>query len=638
MQQSSPELTRGPRSGGAGVVVLVLAVILVLAGLVTWLVFKPEPRGEDQDPSTFLPADASMVAVLHLDRLFKKSDLAGIIKGNPQLMAMLQAMGGVNLDEDSDLTRAGLRSDVPIHVFNTSTGKGGQIVGVVTPLSDRDLFEQSLESVKDRVAQFLPDSTELEISEVNGVRGIFRTDMVFAYTHQAMLVLIQPEPGEDLQAKAIRLLKEGGKLTEQSESFRDFQSADYDLGVWYHGQVASKGILDQLRVENLSPEWRMVMQALGGGAPVDEEAEQQMLEGQLEAIRAPLAGMLATDASLGVRFEEGRAVTEITAWHNGKADLPTRTVDNALVEALPGDAVFAGAAAVEVDTVLESVRAVLPENWQEELKWPLMVTENLSGMKLDELTELPGKLGGDVVVAASTLTADAEAPKEPGPLVPPYVRSLLELAGLDLSFLDNLQGMLQGVQLPEMDIVLGLSTREAGAMEEPLKKMEKFTKLVGMESAVRGTSVFLTSETEAASLRDTGRSTRPLPDDQRALLANQHVAGFIHLGRLAEMLGQLPEPVRLQVAGGMLANVDHFKDFEWLAFAARSDAKAHRISISLHFKNREDNSLRSLIQMGIDSVNAPGMPGAGQIFPRDDDGPGFPDGKGLLPPPSKGDR
>ena len=100
-----------------------------------------------------------------------------------------------------------------------------------------------------------------------------------------------------------------------------------------------------------------------------------MLEGQLEAIRAPLAGMLATDASRGGRFEEGRAVTEITAWHNGKADLPTRTVDNALVEALPGDAVFAGAAAVEVDTVLESVRAVLPENWQEELKWPLMVTE-----------------------------------------------------------------------------------------------------------------------------------------------------------------------------------------------------------------------------------------------------------------------
>ena len=61
-------------------VVIILMAVFVIAGLVTWFLFTPEPRGEDQDPSGFIPADASVVMVLHLDRLFKKSDIAGIIR------------------------------------------------------------------------------------------------------------------------------------------------------------------------------------------------------------------------------------------------------------------------------------------------------------------------------------------------------------------------------------------------------------------------------------------------------------------------------------------------------------------------------------------------------------------------------
>ena len=178
---------------------------------------------------------------LNLDSIIKKSDLPELLKENPEMMMMVQMMGGGNLE--ADLSEKGFRSGEPILVF-IIPDKSGAIYGAVAPLSDRAKFEKTLEDLKRQLSMFMAgNEDDYEITELDGTRGMFSEsmkDIAFVYTHQAMLFLHQSDSAIDLNAMAIDLLKNGGGLADANEAYRDFSAADYDFGFWYNGEKAHR--------------------------------------------------------------------------------------------------------------------------------------------------------------------------------------------------------------------------------------------------------------------------------------------------------------------------------------------------------------------------------------------------------------
>lgn len=530
-------------------VVIAILAVLVIAGLVTYFVFKPDIRGEDRPPSAFVPENASIVVALNLDSIIKKSDLPGLIQGNQEMMMMLQMMGAGNLQ--ADLSEKGFRSGEPVLVF-TIPDKGGAIYGAIAPLSNRAKFEETLEDLKRRLSLFmLGNEGDYEITEMDGTRGMFSGDLedvAFVYTHQALLFLHQSDSAVDLDAMAIDLLKNGGGLVETDEAFRDFSKANYDLGIWYNGEEAAGQILDELPGE--------------------------MFPAELEEL-------LKSTVSLGLRFENGRAVMEGTAYHNGAQQLPTHVVSSELVDAVPGDALFAVVAGLDVQAMANEAKKMLsempelPEGVDEQIGEANTFLENLLGMNAKELM---GKLSGDFMLSVGNI----ELP-ESTEVKPP------KLFGLE-KYIPSLN--LPSLELPKVELVAGLTTRESGSLQESIDRMESAISGLGIEVVAKDKTVFLTSTKHAEEIRKSGRAATPLPVAQRELLAGNHVAGFINYSRLNELAEKLP---------ALKGSTEGMESFEILAFAAKSDAKKHQLTVSLHFKERGQNSLRQLLKAALEA-------------------------------------
>jgi len=556
MQSFPSKISILTRRGGAAMVVIALLAVLVIAGLVTYLVFKPESRGADRPASAFVPEDASVVVSLNLDSILKKSDLPGLLKENPEMMMMVQMMGGGSLQ--ADLSEKGFRSGEPILVF-TIADKGGVIIGAVAPLSDRAQFEKTLEELKKSPVLSMAmngNEDDYEITERDGTRGMFSKsmeDIAFVYTHQAMLFLHQSDSAIDLNAMAIDLLKNGGGLTDVNEAFRDFGTANYDLGLWYNGEKASGQILDELPGEMLPPD---------------------------------LEELLKNTVSLGLRFENGKAVLEGTAYHNGEQQLPTHSVSDHLIDAVPGDALFAVVAGLDVQAMMKVAKQMLsevpelPEEVDEQLGAANTFLENMLGMNGEELTE---KLSGDFMLSVGNI----ELPESKE--VPPP-----KLFGLE-KYIPSLN--LPAIELPKVELVAGLTTREPGSLQESIDHMESAISGLGIEVVAKDKTVFLASTKHAEEIQKSGKATTPLSAGHRALLAGNHVAGYINYTRLEELAEKLPM---------LKDSTQGMESFDILAFAAKSDAKKHQLTVSLHFKEREHNSLRQLLKAALESSNRGG--------------------------------
>ena len=220
--------------GGTGMVVAVIAMVLVMAGLIAWLLLKPSTQPQ-REPGGIIPSNAGAVLSFFPSRLVNKSGLSDLLRER------LDDFGGMAMMIDpnqlgtlADFTKLGIREDKPVHLF-FQPGKNGPRAGLVLPLINREAFEKGM---KENLPGGFGDEILKQITEERGLRGIFRGQwpFVFAYDHNALVLLFEEsqldEAPTDLGAALHELFGQENGLVATDPTFAHYVEANHDLGYW----------------------------------------------------------------------------------------------------------------------------------------------------------------------------------------------------------------------------------------------------------------------------------------------------------------------------------------------------------------------------------------------------------------------
>ena len=132
------------QQGGTGMVVTVIAVILITAGLVAWLLLNPAVRPQ-RAAGEIIPGNAGAVFSFFPGRLVNKSGLPDFLREHLDDIGGIAMMIDPNqLDTLADFTKIGIREDQPVHLFFQEGNGGNRRAGLTLPLISREAFEKGM--------------------------------------------------------------------------------------------------------------------------------------------------------------------------------------------------------------------------------------------------------------------------------------------------------------------------------------------------------------------------------------------------------------------------------------------------------------------------------------------------------------
>ncbi len=527
------------QQGGTGMVVTVIAVILITAGLVAWLLLNPAVRPQ-RAAGEIIPGNAGAVFSFFPGRLVNKSGLPDFLREHLDDIGGIAMMIDPNqLDTLADFTKIGIREDQPVHLFFQEGNGGNRRAGLTLPLISREAFEKGM---KENLPGGFGDKILKQITEERGLRGIFQGKLpfVFAYDHHSLVLLFEESQPDgkpvDLGKVLHELFDQESGLPSAEPSFARYIEASHDIGYWVKLEVLPQ-LLGKEVIRNLD-----------------------QLGTQLRGI-----------TTLGMQFESGEATLDLM--FTGENHLPLRPVDPELLKAIPSDSVlvFAGGVDLEamgkqVTTMLEGDNGLINQLGDEVPVDKLReIIQNLTG---GENVDLDAQFTGDVVLALT----DFEIKKvTKAPLIP-------------LPLPDSLQ-----FPTPKLHLAGSFKTR-ANADTEALLKQFKLTEALGVEAFARKGIIHLASADLRESLEQTGAVQNPIDRPTREQLGRQSATLILNFNRLLKILDKFPKQ-RATAAG--------LTPLESLKVTLHSGDNSYHAVIKLALNNKKVNALRQVVEMGV---------------------------------------
>tara|TARA_Y100000588_G_scaffold109620_2_gene120168 strand:+ start:32811 stop:34412 length:1602 start_codon:yes stop_codon:yes gene_type:complete len=348
--------------GGVGMAAGIILSVLVLAGIIAWLLLRPEHRPH-REAGSILPADAVMVFSIQPGKLINKAGLPDLLRDNIDLLGGAGMMIDPNqIASFADITRLGIRDDKPVLLF-MQPGDMGFVMGLVFPLINRDAFEKG---IQENLPGELGDQIIKQMTEEQGLRGIFRgrEPIAFGYDDNSLLILVEENSrGDDLGPRVHKLFAQENGLAEARPAFRKFMEKGDDLGLWMDLDAAGELIPSEFA-------------ALFSSTPYFPKGEQ----------------------TISWRFEPGELLMEQVVI--GGDALPLRPVDPSLLDVIPANAVLTAVGGIDLAEVDKQVSSLLKDS----SRLADILPEDIPLEKVQEFIE--NLTGGDELDLNEQLTGD----------------------------------------------------------------------------------------------------------------------------------------------------------------------------------------------------------------------------------------
>ena len=348
--------------GGVGMAAGIILSVLMLAGIIAWLLLRPEHRPR-RETGSILPADAVMVFSIQPGKLINKAGLPDLLRDNIDLLGGAGMMIDPNqIASFADITRLGIRDDKPVLLF-MQPGDMGFVMGLVFPLINRDAFEKG---IQENLPGELGDQIIKQMTEEQGLRGIFRgrEPIAFGYDDNSLLILVEENSrGDDLGPRVHKLFAQENGLAEARPAFRKFMEKGDDLGLWMDLDAAGELIPSEFA-------------ALFSSTPYFPKGEQ----------------------TISWRFEPGELLMEQVVI--GGDALPLRPVDPSLLDVIPANAVLTAVGGIDLAEVDKQVSSLLKDS----SRLADILPEDIPLEKVQEFIE--NLTGGDELDLNEQLTGD----------------------------------------------------------------------------------------------------------------------------------------------------------------------------------------------------------------------------------------
>jgi len=524
----------------------------------------------------FLPDDLAVAMQISPKRILTKlGGLNGVLTQvmGPGAIDQLPAPAKIVLNMPNP-ENVGIAGDQSVYLFFNQPADNPPLAGLILPLTDAKKFSDFLVLVA--TAAKIPG---VEAKDLGGIQGLPLAGMpvVAGWNDQAAVLVGVAVQEVD---PAIPFEDEDGEECDAALPEDPFQAM---LMAELKSILAKKKPLIQARPQFA----KAVQQPVDLGLWVNLTQALQLAQATAPELKdADLAKLGQVDLAIGVDFGQGEVTVNSRVFYDEKLfpDWSTgKPLDKALLDAMPGDALFTYTGSANPEIVFKAIEAVLPPDTMAMIDQQLLSL----GLTWEKLKALPG---GDFALSS---------PMDKSKGMPDLLLATTINDDVTFTALMNRLG-------------------EAGLLAEIEEEgYEMFHK----------EKVLYYSPRDLRPLLELGIQpdppVPPLPAQLRKLHAESDFAAHINPAAVKAIYSSLPPGAGLGLTEKML--IEQIGNLDGLTFAVHSGEGETRGQLTVSLKDKSENVLKTLLRLAT-SPNAGGFPGGGEA----PDGGGFP---GPNPPP-----